>query len=334
MFFVNLYAQEIPTHIPGWTTSDTTLPKIIRALRTDLHDVLADSVTNNTSVATVVYSLKTKDLLYSRNEYKSLMPASTMKILTTAVALEQLGHDFTFTTTVFLDGIIKSNGEYIGNVIIRGAGDPSMSSYFTPDPMAMVYQWVHVFDSLGIKSIRGNIIGDNSYFDDAPLGNGWSWDDIPFSFSAEISALSFNDNKVDMTIRSGNTIGSLPSVMVIPTNSTVSITNLLNTVPADSARSIEYWRDMTGNVVEIKGAIPLDTSLTKEQQRTVSVTVHNPTHFFCSLFKQSLKERGIVVNGEVFDIRQWGNKRIAYTDLRPIINHTSPPLSEIIREKN
>ncbi len=325
-----LTAQEVQ---PGWSTNDTTLSKAVRTLRADLNDIIADSASNSASVSVYVYSIKNKELLYSRNEMKAFVPASNVKLFTTAAALEYLGQDFTYTTTVFLDGIIKANGEYIGNLIIRGAGDPSMSSYFMPEPMSVLQRWAATFDSLGIKSIRGNIIGDNSYFDDAPLGAGWSWDDVPYSFSAEISALSFNDNKVDVVVRPGTSVGIPAETAILPTTTYISVANKVITVAADSTRSVDYWRDMTSNVVELTGTMPLD-STHKKEPRIAAVTVHNPAQFMLTLFKQTLKERGITVNGEVFDLRQWGNKKISYTELRPVCEQTSPPLAEIIRVVN
>jgi D-alanyl-D-alanine carboxypeptidase/D-alanyl-D-alanine-endopeptidase (penicillin-binding protein 4) len=324
----------------GYSTSDTTLPRAVRELRADINQLLGDSATNSTLVGVYVVSLKSKELLYARNEYKSLVPASNMKLFTSAAALEYLGEDFRYTTSIFLDGLVRSNGEYVGNVIIRGAGDPSMSSYFFTDPMTILRSWCKVLDSLGVKAILGNIISDDSYFDDAPLGVGWSWDDIPYPFSAPISALSFNDNKVEVTISSGNIVGSSAPVAVIPPTNYVTIDSKFMTVRPDSARSLFYDRAMRSNIIELDGAIPFDTTEARGR-RTISVTVDNPSLFLAHLFRESLQTSGIAVYG---NISTWSaasasslhsaGKKISYAELRPVCHHTSPPLKEILRVVN
>lgn len=334
---VSISAQEARLTLPcgnGFQSSDTTLPLAIRELRNDLNQLLGDSAANSTSVGVFVYSLKNKELLYARNECKAMIPASNMKLFTTVGALEYLGEDFRFTTSLFLDGIVRTNGEYVGNIIIRAAGDPSMSSFFYPDPMTLIQSWCKALDSLGIRTVLGNIVGDDSYFDDAPLGAGWSWDDIPYTYSAQIAALSFNDNKIDIVVRSADTPGKPVETEVAPTTPYVRIDNRLLTVRSDSTRSIDFYRAMHSNTIELVGAFPLDTTPTRGQ-RTLSVTIDNPTQFTLTLFKQALKEQGIPVFGTTMDIRQRsGSNKVSYNELRPVAHFTSPPLKEIVRVVN
>jgi D-alanyl-D-alanine carboxypeptidase/D-alanyl-D-alanine-endopeptidase (penicillin-binding protein 4) len=337
------HAQSSASGVPsgygaGFLTSDTTLPRSVRDLREELNRALGDSATNNALMGVQIVSLKTKEVLYARNEHKSLVPASSLKLVSTAAALEYLGPEFTYTTKIFLDGIVKSNGEYVGNVIIRGSGDPSMSTYFMADPMAVFALWARAFDSLGIKSVLGNVIGDNTYFDDAPLGVGWSWDDMPFAFSAQISALSFNDNKVDVIARPSAMVSKQPDVFVLPTTNYVSVLNRVRSVVPDSARGLDHNRAMGANVIDLEGSVAIDTATAHEgkespRQRSVSVAVENPTLFMLSVFKQALIDRGIGVYGDIFETRQLNNK-ISYAELRPIASYTSPPLKEIIRITN
>jgi serine-type D-Ala-D-Ala carboxypeptidase/endopeptidase (penicillin-binding protein 4) len=323
-------------------TSDTTLPATVRELRRDLNQILADSAGTSRSVGVYVWSVKNKDLLYARNENKALLPASNMKIFTTAAALDYLGEDFRYTTTIFLDGIVRSSGEYIGNVIIRGAGDPSLSSFFTPDPMTLLAQWRQKFDSLGIKSVVGNIIGDDTYFNDTPLGYGWQWDDAPYAYSSEISALSFNDNLIAVTVESADAVGKPALTTLTPSTDYVSLANTLTTVRADSTRSIDYSRALNSNTLELSGALPLDTSATRSK-RTLTLSVSNPTLYTLTLFKQALQAGGIEVRGGVQGVQQNGfvgslgavrAVNIRYPELRPIHHHVSPPLKDIVKVIN
>lgn len=336
MFFLTstLPAQQVPVLPPTQAQSDSLAAKALKDLRDDLTALFADSTVANAHAGIYVASLKSKEILFARNEAKSFVPASNMKLVSTAVAMDFLGADFKYTTTVFLDGLLKkSSGEFVGNVIVRGAGDPSLSSYFYPDPMSILHQWCDTFDSLGIRSIRGNIVGDDSYFDDEPWGVGWSWDDIPYAFSAQLSALSFNDNKVDVVVKPAFSLGQTAEAIVIPTTNYVSVVNAVRTLPKDSASGINATRQAYSNVIQLSGAIAQAADSTQDPRRTSSVAVDNPTLFLVSLFKRTLIERGIIVRGSIYDAKQWGDK-IAYTELRPVCYTVSPPLKDIIRNIN
>ena len=312
--------------------SDTVGVRGIAELRSELATILSDSILSGASVGFYVASLKTKEVIFTQNEQKALVPASNMKIISSAAAMDFLGADFTYTTTLFLDGLLKkSSGEFVGNVIIRGAGDPSMSTYFYDDPLSILRQWCGVLDSLGVRSIRGNLVGDDSYFNDDPWGQGWSWDDFPYAFAAQISALSFNDNKVDVVVKPAFSIGQPAEIKVLPPTSYVNVVNTARTVPRDSAASVSITRQSYSNVIYVSGTIAADTS--ESGTRISSVAVDNPTLFTLSLFKKTLEEQGIKVRGGMFDSKQWGDK-IAYAEMRPVCYHTSPPLRDIVRIEN
>jgi serine-type D-Ala-D-Ala carboxypeptidase/endopeptidase (penicillin-binding protein 4) len=335
LFVQELYSQQTaPILPPTPAQADSIAAHALKGLRDDLSTMFSDSNIANAHVGIYVSSLKTKEVIFMRNESKSFVPASNMKVVSTAVAMDFLGADFTYTTTVFLDGLLKkTSGEFVGNVIVRGAGDPSLTSPFYLDPMNILHQWCDTFDSLGIRSIRGNIVGDDSYFDDEPWGAGWSWDDIPYNYSAQISALSFNDNKVDVVVKPAFSLGQLADVMVIPTTNYVSVVNSVKTLVKDSVSGINATRQAYSNVIQVSGSIAPAADSTQDPRRTSSVTVDNPPLFLVSLFKRALVESGIPVRGGIFDAKQWGDK-IAYTELRPVCYTVSPPLKDIIRNIN
>lgn len=303
----------------------------LRELKTDLDIIIGDPNFRNAVVGATVMSLQKNEALYQSNESKSLIPASTLKLVTTAAALEYLGPDFTYTTTVFLDGAIR-RGEFSGNIFVRGAGDPSMSTFYMDNPLEIFERWADAFDSLGIRMIRGNIIGDDSYFDDKTWGTGWAWDDILHPFSAQVSALSFNDNKIDFTIRPGRTPGTPADIRMYPDNAYMTVINNVITVSPGEPTNIHPLREAYSNVIELTGTIELDTTGYAEPA-SQSVTVDDPTQFMMSLFKQVLENRGIRVQGGVFDIAEWDDE-VHYTELRPICYYTSPPLRQIIKVVN
>ena len=137
---------------------------------------------------------------YSRESDRSFMPASNTKLYTTAAGLALLGPEFRYETGLYRDGPIV-NGVLEGNLIVRGSGDPAIGGRFTDGDRTLTFRnWADALEAAGVDTVRGDIIGDDNLFDDVPLGFGWSWDDEPYWYSAELSALSFNDNTVDIAL--------------------------------------------------------------------------------------------------------------------------------------
>lgn len=304
----------------------------LHELQDDLNVIVNDPTFNNATIGVCVQSLKTGEYFYRHEENKVLLPASNVKLLTTSAALEYLGKDFTFTTGVYLDGTLKKGGEFVGNVIIRGAGDPTMSEYFYEEPQEIIEKWANALDSIGVRSIRGDIIGDDSYFDHQSWGVGWAWDDISYPFSAQVSALSFNDNIVELVVSSGNKVGDAAEVFVQPENVYLTINNHVKTVSAGGGTDLNAVRKGYSSVVDLTGTFAYDSSGVRKPI-SVSVTVDNPALFTVSLFKQALEKREIKIRGGMFDSEEWGDK-INYAELRLACTHTSPPLSEVIKVIN
>ena len=286
---------------------------------------------SNACIGVSVFSLETGEYFYRRNDRINLIPASTQKLLTTAAALEYLGEDFTYSTSLYLDGNVQSNGEFIGNIIIRGTGDPTLCKIYSIDPVDLLRQWAKIIDSLGINSIKGNIIGDDRYFDNVAYGPGWSWDDMSYAFSAEVSALNIYANVVEIILRPGDVAGDFAKFRLYPENDYLRVINNVRTVPDNKPTDIRINKELNSNFVEITGFISLD-SLSNEEVR-IPVSIHNPTMFFLSLFHKQLLEKGIRCRTALIDIEAL-NENINYTNLDPIAENTSVPLSEIVKIVN
>src|SRR5215467_8560980 len=137
-------------------------------------------------------------VLYSRDGDKSFTPASNMKIYTTAIALDLLGADYRWRTSVYANkepeaGIIE------GDLTLYGRGAPDLMSKSNGDAPSLTTLADQVYQA-GVREVRGNIIGDNSYFRGELFGEGWQWNDIQWYFGAEPSALSIDENTVEVTI--------------------------------------------------------------------------------------------------------------------------------------
>ena len=146
----------------------------VEKLQEEINTILQDDLFKSASIGINVMSTETGETLYSKNSLRLHHPASTTKLFTAATALVNLGTDFQFETTLYTDTITKS---VVNNIYLKGKGDPLLK---TDDIEELVIGLV----KSGVKSIKGDIIVDESYFDTVREGPGWMWDDKPFQLSA------------------------------------------------------------------------------------------------------------------------------------------------------
>ena len=153
-------------------------------LQTDIDAVLQEELFTNASIGIKVVAVETGEVIYEKNAHKLHHPASTTKLFTAATALAKLGSDYQFETTLYSDAVVK--GEVVGNIYLKGRADPVLQ------PQDLV-KLGDVLFQMGVKSIQGDIIVDDTYLDAIWEGPGWMWDDRPLW----ISALSIREVKPD-----------------------------------------------------------------------------------------------------------------------------------------
>ena len=277
-----------------------------------------------------VIDLETEDQLYELNSHLSLMPASNAKLYTTAAALDILGPSFRFETPIYTDGPVE-NGVLHGNLIVRGSGDPSIGGRYheNEDPEAVFRTIANTLKNGGLRVIEGAIIGDDDLFEEAPLGLGWSWDDEPYYFSAEISALTFYDNSIQFILE-GQRPGMPALVRWNPfSTSYVDVINRSITVHADSSMDNEFIRLRNENRIDVFSEIPagrIDTTF---------ISISNPTHYFVHTLRDVLVQEGITVKGGAIDVDDLAIKpRYDQRQLRQRTVYTSPPLNIISETLN
>jgi D-alanyl-D-alanine carboxypeptidase/D-alanyl-D-alanine-endopeptidase (penicillin-binding protein 4) len=292
-----------------------------------MDDIFNDINFSNANWGVVIQSLNTGEYFYKRNEDKLFIPASNLKLFTTAAGLLTLGSEFTYETSVYTSGEI--DGSLLrGDVIIQGSGDPTISGRFYDNDMYRVFnKWADSLLNMGIDEISGNIIGDDNSFDDRGLGSGWSWDYESYWFAAPTSALSFNDNCIDITVLYDRAEGS-PVLKISPPSKYVIVLNNVTAVPEDSITSIDVYRERGTNVVKVFGTI-------RESDDTVKTycTVNNPTQYTMVILKEILERRGITVQGYPMDIDDI-SAQIDYARLTRLFAHYSVPLRDIVKVIN
>ena len=173
---------------------------------------LADTVMTNASVSFLVADADSGNVLFAFNPKLSLIPASTMKIVTSSAALELLGPEYTFRTFVGYTGTIKRSGRLDGDIVIKGGGDPSLGSeYFREHYNDFVSVWADEIKKKGIRKVQGKVITDDSYYDYEPVAPRWLWEDLGAYYGAGVYGLSVFDNTCKIRVRSipGSSIAEL-----------------------------------------------------------------------------------------------------------------------------
>ncbi len=266
-----------------------------------------------------VKSLDTGRLLYARNARRLLMPASNMKIVTLAAAAETLGWDYRFKTTIETDGAIEG-GALKGNLIVRGAGDPTINNRDNR-ARAMFDEWASALKAAGVTRIDGNVVADASAFDRRGLGQGWSWDYLQYGYAAPVGALEFNEDIATLTVRPGGKPGDAAQ-LELPPSTGLGLVHQVVTGEAGTATTIDFERVPDSNYLDVTGSIAADA-----KPATREVAVANPALYFAHSLTLALIERGIPVRGlpVVFE----RSSLLAPLPRTAIVESQSPPLREI-----
>ena len=329
--FILILANVLFSQVSYKSVSDT-LPKVkytdLKDFATVLDDIFNDPAFSNAHWGVVIQSLSTGEYFYRRNENKNFMPASNMKLFSSALALLQLGPDYTYKTSLYLNGKIK-NEEIKGDLILRGVGDPTISArFYNGDALTVFKNWADSLVNMGIEIITGNIIADDDAFEEEALGNGWAWDDETFYYSAIPGGVCFNDNCIDLKILPSDKIGKKAIIEIYPKTKYVTILNNVITVSDDSVTNIDFYRERNTNIIQVFGTIRKSESEIKE-----SVSINNPTKFTAQVLKDVLESKGIKVKGQALDNDELGIVR-DYQKLTLLFTQVSPPLKEIIKVVN
>jgi D-alanyl-D-alanine carboxypeptidase/D-alanyl-D-alanine-endopeptidase (penicillin-binding protein 4) len=249
------------------------------------------------------------------------MPASNMKIVTLAAAAARLGWSFTYQTTLFATGPI-TDGVLSGDLLVVGTGDPSIT---TVDGSAerVFAGWAARLAQLGVRAIRGRIIGDDNRFEDLELGFGWSWDDLAEDYAAGVSALQYNENAVRVTVAPGPGAGDQAAVAVEPPGAGIEVLNAARTTSQDTSGSLTVRRLPGRQRLELGGTIAAGSP-----PSVLMVSVDNPTLFFVQALRRALIEHGIDVQGGAIDIDDVAGGT-ALPRQSEIAVHRSPPLSTL-----
>jgi D-alanyl-D-alanine carboxypeptidase/D-alanyl-D-alanine-endopeptidase (penicillin-binding protein 4) len=275
-----------------------------------------------------IASLESGKTLFEENAGKLFKPASNAKLYTAALALDRLGPDYRIKTSLYAAARPDKAGLLRGDLMVYGRGDPSMAERFNNGSYAGILQpLVDALAGAGVKRIKGDLVGDESFFRGPPFGTQWTWDDLQQYYGAEASALTLQDNVVDLVLKPGARIGAPCGIITFPATSYLSFSNRSITMEPGVQPGISLYRPVGENTVYVSGWLPLNGSNAVD-----AVSIHRPALWFVTLFKEALARRGIVVEGKLRSM-DWLDRQIAPLDFKrmaELASVPSRPLSEIL----
>jgi len=240
----------------------------------------------------VVHSLDRNERLFELNAHTLLVPASVAKLASVASAVEAVGWDYRFETTVRTNGNVE-NGTLRGDLFIVGSGDPSTGGRGGED----VDGWIDALKSAGIRRIEGRIIGDDNALEEPRPSLAWAWDDLGYPSGALFGALNYAENKTLVRIEAGNTAGQPTALTLDAASQGRPLVN--RTVTGPKGSPLLVWPEQRPGepALTIAGSVPAGGGPAR-----LMVSAGNPTLWFATVFTNRLRLAGIEVAGDAADI--------------------------------
>lgn len=326
-------ASETGTAVAAAPSSPAAVDANTLALQSGLAEILRRPRWTGDRWSVMVVSLDRGDTLFAHAASDALVPASNMKLFTTAAALYYLGPDFRFNTFLMATGPIR-DGVLDGDLVIYGTGDPTFSDRFG-DRLAVWQSFADTLVARGVREVRGDIVGDGSYFEGPGAAEGWQESYMNAAYAASAGALSFAENVAMLQIRPAAQAGWRPEVRLVPGGEGISIVNQATTVAGRGGR-ITARRLAYDGPIAITGQIGTGASPVLR-----SVPVSDPARFAAAMFREVLSRNEIVIRGNVRSALTAEESPVtgrsvfapaldSHAPVHVLSVHTSPPLSQVL----
>ena len=275
------------------------------------------------------FSLVVKDVqegrtVYSYDTDRLQSPASVLKTVATATALEILGEDYRYPTTLEYDGILE-NGTLEGNLYIKGSGDPSLgSSHFAPGQNKFLSTWIAALQKAGIKHITGSVISDESIFDTEGVSIKWLREDMGNYYAPGSYGISIFDNMYKLSLQTG-AAGTRPVLKgTEPDIPFIRFKNYLKAAPVSSDSAYIIGAPLDG-VRYLYGVLPAN-----REAYVLKGDIPDPALYLARYLTDQLQQKGIRVDGSPSCYRiEVEENRWKKGERKEIVTTYSPTLREI-----
>ncbi|MFW5870095.1 MAG: D-alanyl-D-alanine carboxypeptidase/D-alanyl-D-alanine-endopeptidase, partial [Candidatus Sumerlaeota bacterium] len=342
LVFASAWAQTPPP------AEDTDAPKAPEALSADTYELVGQNpisqydalrehlrkmikgTRNPEAYGIYVEETHSPLVLIDHNGSSGFNPVEAQILLTSAAALELFGGQHRFRTTVTPAGTLQ-NGVLTGHLIVRGTGDPTIGTTFYMEKQPRKFNafetfedWAHQIKAAGINTVAGALVLDDTAFDDQLVAPEWPQDRSGHPIVAQVSALSFRDNCVDIYLDAGWRKRTKVKAEMFPGIYATLHSGVLAS-PKGSEPDVKVRRRGDSNIVEVLGTIPV-----RSEYRT-RASIHDPSLYFGTILRKVLVEEGVDV------YRSKPRKRVDYKDDAaltslgsPVVSHFSPRLNQIV----
>jgi D-alanyl-D-alanine carboxypeptidase/D-alanyl-D-alanine-endopeptidase (penicillin-binding protein 4) len=231
-----------------------------------------------------------------------------MKVITSSVALEQLGPDYVYRTTFVGRGPIRDS-VLQGNLAVVGRGDPTISDHMWGDAMTPLHAIADSLAARGIHRIAGRLVAAGNAFPGPVLGYGWSWEDLESSYSAGVDELLLNEGFSEIRVYGGANPGDAPRIETKPARSFPALRSSVATIapppcagdsavtsPCPMTRGRFARRELSVVKDTLRGDVILTGSVAAGDSVVLEVTHHDPDQAYLAALTEALRDRGITVD--------------------------------------
>lgn len=291
-----------------------------------------DPELRHAGIGIVVKTTGQPDILAAHNPDLSLIPASTLKIVTTATGLAVLGKDFRFKTEIQYDGSIDQAGQLNGNIYLKGYGDPTLGSDQMPDvpDLPTIMEWFRLaLQQKGIQTVNGNIYGDATYYPTAVNAPSWPWYDLGNYYGAGTWGLNIHENLYYLDFKQVPVLGDTPPIQAIrPAIPGLTFVNEVATAPSGRGDDAYIYGAPYTFERFVRGTIGRGSAII-----TIKGSIPDPPRFAAQYLLEKIQAIGIKVSGTAAALHQIPTQ----TGLVPrqtLFEYTSPDLLQITRRAN
>jgi D-alanyl-D-alanine carboxypeptidase/D-alanyl-D-alanine-endopeptidase (penicillin-binding protein 4) len=306
----------------------------VTELRAQVDEILSRGRYASATWGVLAISLDRGDTLLVRNPDLPMLPASNLKVLTSAAALHRLGPDYRYTTWLLSTGPVE-DGVLRGDLILYGTGDPGFSERYHPSADVPLEELAAQLEAAGIREIDGRVVGDGTLFPGRLIAEGWEPTDLNEWFTAPSGALAYNENIVAVRVSPAE-VGSPPEIVTVPPHVGLILANEAMTVGGRARHPLWLLRDTPDQPIRAVGEL---SSTARDVWR--EMTVRNPALAASHALTHVLRSRDIVVRGYPAAVERpqeslvtSGRVWTGSDSLRVLASFRSPPLSEYLRAVN